>query len=137
MAVEQDFIEGSLLIITSHFPVSQTTFCEGKYHPALIHLPFVANDLWSFSTKNQTGNIFLLFSKTGDSSTSSSELFSSRERPFQTEGVILPLLIFWQSCYRWNDCHNLLYGCKVGGSHTCLYSSCATWNPRILKQPGK
>lgn len=63
MAVEQDFIEGSLLIITSHFPVSQTTFCEGKYHPALIHLPFVANDLWSFSTKNQTGNIFCYFQK--------------------------------------------------------------------------
>lgn len=63
MAVEQDFIKGTLLIITSHFPISQTTLCEGKYHPALIYLPFVANDLWSFSTKNQTGNIFLVIKK--------------------------------------------------------------------------
>lgn len=64
MAIEYNFVQGSLLIIIFPFSVSPTIFCEGKHYPALIHLLFDSKDPGKFSTKNQIWNIFfLLFSK--------------------------------------------------------------------------
>lgn len=89
MAVEQDFIKGNIAYHYLPFSYISNYTLEGKYHPALIYLPFVANDLWSFSTKIKQGTFFWLLKKMVTLLPSSSEYFSSRKRPLQTEGVTI------------------------------------------------